>query len=47
MSEWNYVGAAYGLTWLVFAGYSLYLVARTRRARARLEHLTSFDEVER
>lgn len=47
MSEWNYVGAAYGLTWLAFAGYAVYLVARTRRARVRLEYLTPQAEVER
>lgn len=32
MSEWNFVGAAYGLTWVVLAAYWRYTVARARRA---------------
>jgi hypothetical protein len=36
VSEWVFIGAAYGLTWLTLGGYALYLRARTRRARAEL-----------
>ncbi len=35
MSEWTYVNAAYGLTWITFAIYALSL--RTRRRRAETE----------
>ena len=31
MSNWSYVVAAYGLTYLVLAGYALSLVRRRRR----------------
>lgn len=34
MSEWTFVGIAYGLTWLTFAGYALVLRARRRRLDA-------------
>ena len=37
MSEWVYVGAAFGLTWLTLGGYWLYLRARERSAREALE----------
>ncbi len=47
MSEWNYVGAAYGLTWLVFAGYSVYLAGKIRRARRQLEAVARHAEVGR
>jgi hypothetical protein len=36
-SEWYYIGAAYGLTWTVLAGYAISLVLRSGRARARFE----------
>jgi membrane protein implicated in regulation of membrane protease activity len=45
MSEWNYVGAAYALTWLVFAGYSLVLAGRVRRARRRVGAMASYPGV--
>lgn len=32
MSEWTYVGAAYGLTWVTLAAYALYVRGRVRRA---------------
>ena len=32
MSEWVYIGAAYGLTWITLAVYSAYLVRRRARA---------------
>lgn len=32
MSEWRYIIAAYGLTWVVLAAYALYLGAASRRA---------------
>lgn len=37
MSEWIYVGAAFGLTWVVLAGYLLHLNGRTRQARQMVE----------
>lgn len=46
MSEWNYVGAAFGLTWLVFVGYTLYLGSKVRRGERRLESSRRFREVE-
>lgn len=45
MSEWGWVGTAYGLTWAVIVGYTLYLGVRSRRARARFER--SVMETER
>ena len=33
MSDTPYIVAAYGITWLVLAGYVTYLLARARRAR--------------
>ncbi|HEX7118750.1 MAG TPA: CcmD family protein [Longimicrobiales bacterium] len=47
MSEWSYVGAAYGLTWAVLTGYVLYLRSRIRRARHVLEQTLEASEVER
>jgi CcmD family protein len=47
MSEWNYIGAAYGLTWLVFAGYVVYLAGRVRGAERRLNDVLRHPEVER
>lgn len=47
MSEWNYVWAAYGLTWFVFAGYSVYLTQRVRQARRRLEAVVQEREAVR
>ena len=34
MSEWNWVIAAYAVTWTVIGSYALYLVGVVRRARA-------------
>jgi CcmD family protein len=31
-NEWNYIIAAYVVTWIAVAGYSFYLVRLTRRA---------------
>lgn len=33
MSDTPYILAAYGITWLVFAGYVTYLLARGRAAQ--------------
>lgn len=44
MSEWNYVGAAFGLTWLVFAGYSFYLAGKVRRAHRSLTNTAARGE---
>lgn len=32
-SEWAFVGAAFSLTWIVLAGYTLYLKRRLSAAR--------------
>ena len=34
MSEWTYIGAAYGLTWVVLAAYIAYVRRRLGRAEA-------------
>ncbi len=47
MSEWSYVVAAYGLTWLVLAGYAAYVHGRVRRARRLLERAAEAVEVGR
>lgn len=47
MSEWNFVVAAYGVTWLVLAGYVAYVHGRIRRARRRLERAAGGAEVGR
>lgn len=31
MSEWNYIIAAYGLTWIAILGYAIHLARRLRR----------------
>lgn len=36
MPEWNYVIAAYVVTWVVILGYAAYLTARKRSARQRI-----------
>ena len=36
MSEWTYIGAAFGLTWAVLGGYALYLRGRMIQARQSL-----------
>lgn len=36
MSEWAYVGAAYGLTWVVLAVYTVYIRQRVRRSEREL-----------
>ncbi len=33
MSEWNFIIAAYGVTWAVLAGYAVYLRRRAARVR--------------
>lgn len=37
MSEWEFVIAAYAVTWVTIVGYVLYLRGRTARARRELE----------
>lgn len=46
MSEWNYVGAAYGLTWVIFVGYAIYLASKVRLSERRLERGQRYQEVE-
>ncbi|MEX0907367.1 MAG: CcmD family protein [Gemmatimonadota bacterium] len=36
MSDWFYIGLAFGLTWSVIAGYTLLLHRRRVRAEAEL-----------
>lgn len=33
MSEWSYIIAAYGITWIVLLGLAIYLSARDGQAR--------------
>ena len=37
MSNWGYVGLAYGITWATLAGFWVYLRRRTREAERLLE----------
>lgn len=39
MSEWSYIGAAYGVTWVALAAYGVYLARRRSRAAADLAKL--------
>ena len=36
MSEWTYVGMAYGVTYLALLGYTIHLLRRRARALAAL-----------
>lgn len=36
MSNWAFVAVSFGLTWAVVIAYTLFVVARDRRARAAL-----------
>lgn len=47
MSEWSFVNGAYGLTWIVLAGYAYYLWTRTRRAQRMYDRAHGGMEVER
>ena len=39
MSEWSYIIAAYGATWILFGGYAAYLALRARRVARTLPPL--------
>jgi len=39
MSDWVYVGAAYGLTWIALAAYSFTVLARRRKAARNLKDI--------
>lgn len=39
MSEWFFVGLAYGLTWVGMIGFAVYLGVRRRRALERLANI--------
>lgn len=39
MSDWVFIGAAFGVTWLGLAGYALYVARRNRRAEAAAREL--------
>lgn len=39
MSEWFYISAAYLVTWIVLAGYAVYLRSRRQRANAGLQRV--------
>lgn len=43
MSEWNFVIAAYALTWVTVVGYAVYVARRLRRAA---DEATRMDEDE-
>lgn len=47
MSNWAFILFAYGLSWTVIAGYTVYLRARTRQARLTLESARGQREVAR
>ena len=40
MSNWVFVGAAFGVTWAVILGYLIHLMRATRRSREALERAT-------
>jgi hypothetical protein len=37
MSNWSFVAASYALTWVVFAGYAVFVARQVSRARAAYE----------
>jgi hypothetical protein len=43
MSEWFYIRIAYGLTWVVVAGYTLLLLRRGRAAEKALRSMGGGD----
>jgi CcmD family protein len=45
-SEWDYVMAAYIITWLVLIGYAIYVVRRLRAAERDREDIQQRLEVE-
>ncbi|HKJ93546.1 MAG TPA: hypothetical protein VJ957_10270 [Longimicrobiales bacterium] len=45
-SEWNYIMAAYGITWVVLIGYGIHVVRRLRAARRDNEEMRRTLEVE-
>jgi len=48
MSDWVYIVAGFGLTWIVLIGYAGYLRRRVRRAEAALaEVLEGGEEAEK
>ena len=46
MSEWNYVVAAYALTWATILGYALRLAVRLRRAAEDLDAVSATSGTE-
>ena len=50
MSEWNYIIAAYALTWIAIVGYAVHLARRLRRAANDLDRTgpagNAIDETE-
>jgi CcmD family protein len=43
MSEWFYIRLAYGVTWVVLAGYLLLLIRRSRSAEQALRKVRGGD----
>jgi CcmD family protein len=41
VSEWNYIVAAYTLTWIAIAGYAIHLARRLRRAASDLTNVSA------
>ena len=37
MSEWNYIGASYALTWVTLAAFAVYVWRRARQAERAFE----------
>ena len=44
MSEWFYIRLAYGITWVVLAGYTLLLIRRSRAAEHALRKVRGGNE---
>ena len=44
MSEWFYIRLAFGLTWVVLAGYTLVLIRRARSAADALRQVRGGGE---
>ena len=46
VSEWNFIVAAYAVTWVVVVGYAIVLAGKVRRAKREFEDELGNWEVE-
>lgn len=46
MTEWTYIGMAYGLTWIVLATYTAYVRSRVRRAEEMAREAARAERVQ-